>query len=164
MSKRKVDGYDDANSNDEEPLVIEGVEYSNEEIDEELIMADDVIDEMPHTIVNELSDINQGGDEEVIAENTRTLKRPKHESKRPLSMWTLYLRENRERIMRENPEQSMGEITKIAAEQYKNLSMEEKSRLEDIIKLEKAHFDGKSTIIAPSLSDLSKDLIIPQVI
>jgi hypothetical protein len=58
--------------------------------------------------------------------------------KRNISKWMIYLSERRPVIAKEKgKELSVAQVTKIIGEEYKNLSPEENSRLEELVRIEK---------------------------
>lgn len=61
--------------------------------------------------------------------------------KKPPSKWVLFLTEHRAECSRENPDLGFADITKLLAEQYKNISEEETNRLDKIIQEQKERWE-----------------------
>eukprot|EP01039_Chlorochromonas_danica_P002845 gene2845-3106_t len=97
-------------------------------------------DEVIDTVEEEVLVVEEGNDLEAhpsVEEEEVTVKRVKTVPKKPTSKWVLFLSEHRAQCSRENPDLSFAAITKLLAEQYKNISADESARLDQIVAKQK---------------------------
>lgn len=64
----------------------------------------------------------------------------RNEIKHPMTSWTIFRFENRESIAKEHPHLGMTDVAKLLGEKYRNLSVEEKERLDHKAKADKLRY------------------------
>lgn len=125
---RETEELEELGGRDEDIIDTEEQELEGEEHIEE----EEVLEDVP---------VEEGHDLEAppspTASPSATVKRMKTIPKKPSSKWVLFLSDHRAQCSRENPDLSFAAVTKLLAEQYKNISVEESTRLDQIVAKQK---------------------------
>lgn len=94
------------------------------------------------------------------------------EPKKPLTSWIIFAsKDRREKIMTENPSLMFGDVAKILGEQYRQLSVEEKLELEELVRIDQERYQGelslynslKQSVASQEINKNMNDLILPLV-
>lgn len=86
----------------------------------------------------------------------RVPKAKSNAPKRPMSAFFLYMKDNRENIIRENPSASFTEIPKIGSTQWKALKAAQKSKYVAMAEKEKQRYATEMSTYVPSPEDKKK--------
>lgn len=70
-------------------------------------------------------------------------KKDPNRTKRPRSAYLYFCAENRAKVQKENPTMRMGEVSRVLGEQWKAISIEDRSRFEDMHQADKARYTNE---------------------
>lgn len=137
----------------EEEEITENINYQQDqdenqdqeiEREEQDLEEDQIQNQEPELHDNDLEEGQNFEDNEVDEDDMRNKKVKFHDEievvKKPLSKWIYYLNEQRSIVSSQNPDLSIGEITKLIAQQYKGLSTDEHLHLDLILEEEKKKY------------------------
>jgi structure-specific recognition protein 1 len=94
-----------------------------------------------------------GGDQ---AGKKKRAKKDPNAPKKPLSTYMLYMQENRAKIKEENPGADFGELGKLVGQAYKNISAEERARLDKKAAQDKKRYAAELANYKPPTSSGDK--------